>query len=385
VAKVSADGRFVAFQSQASNLVPGDTNGASDVFVRDRRLRTTVRVDVDSAGAQANGPSLLGAISADGRFVVFGSTATNLAAGDSDAAFDVFVHDRVTGATELVSVNSAEQHQNGASGAMDISANGRYVAFGSDASNLVPGDTNQQPDVFVRDRRAGTTERASVGSGGAQGNGPAGAGFSSVAIDGAGRYVAFESYASNLVPGDGNDTVDVFVRDRAAGTTERVDTTGATLAGLSDDGQHVLFTSIAPGQPGVFVRDRATGRVERVDVSSAGEPSNGAGFGGAINADGRVVAFTSDASNLVPGDANGFSDAFVRDRRASITQRVSVSRGGGEANFNSYPNALSAGGDLLVFESEATNLIRGDTNGASDVFASRVRAAHRQGWLGPRD
>jgi Tol biopolymer transport system component len=366
VARTSADGRFVAFQTDASNVVAGDTNGALDVFVRDRKRGRTVRVSVDSAGAEANGPSIMGAISPDGRFVAFTSGATNLVPSDTNGEFDTFVHDLVTGTTERVSVDSAEQQQNGASGGVDISARGRYVAFVSAAPNLVAGDTNDQTDVFVRDRRAGVTERI----GNVQGNGPAGPGVGSVGISDDGRVLAFESYATNLVPGDTNDTVDVFVHDRVPGSTQRVENGGAVLRGFSGDGQHVLFDSLAP--VGVFVYDRPTGRTERVDVSPAGQPANSYAFGAAISTDGRQVAFSSEASNLVPGDGNGFLDAFVRDRCTSTTQRVSVSDSGAEGNFISSATALDGGGRLAVFESAATNLVAGDTNEAFDVFARRV-------------
>ena len=145
------------------------------------------------------------------------------------------------------------------------------------------------------------------------------------------------------------------------------------LGAISDDGQHVLFDSISP--PGVFVRDRSTARTELLSVSSAGEPASSASFGGAITADGRVAAFWSDASNLVPGDANGLSDVFARDRRASVTQRVSVSIAGGDSNGNSAAYALDADGTLAIFESHASNLVAGDTNDATDVFARRVLAS----------
>jgi hypothetical protein len=374
VARTSADGRFVAFRSEASNLVAGDTNGGADIFVRDRERRTTIRVSVDSSGGEANGTSFMGAISADGRFVAFGSHATNLVPDDRDFESDVFVHDLVTGATELASVNSAEEQQNGTSAGMDISADGRYVAFASAASNLVPGDTNNQTDAFVRDRQAGETERASVSSVGVEGNGPVGQSVTSVAIDGAGRFVALESFASNLVPGDTNDAFDVFIRDRATRTTERVETGGAFLDEISDDGQHVLFDAFASNQPDVFVRDRATGQTERVSVNSVGEPANGTIFGGPISADGQVVGLSSEASNLVPGDTNGLFDAFARDRRTSTTRRLSVSGTGAEGNGHSSASALSADGTLVIFESGASNLVPGDTNGAFDVFASRVLA-----------
>jgi WD40-like Beta Propeller Repeat len=373
-ADASRDGRYVAFGSDASNLVSGDTNGFGDVFVRDRRKHTTTRVSVDSAGGQANNASLLPAISADGRYVAFASGASNLDPRDGDFDLDVFVRDRLRGTTELVSVNGAGQALDGESSGFDMSADGRYVAFASAAANVVPGDTNDQPDVFVRDLRRSTTERVSLGTAGAQGDGPAGQGPKAVAIDASGRFVAFDSYATNLVPGDTNDSGDVFVRDRARGTTERVDTEGAFLGALSADGRHVLFNSFDADHPGVFLHDRWSRQTERVDVNDAGEPAVGLGFGGALSANGRLAAFASDAPNLVADDGNAFTDAFVRDTRARTTVRVSEPAGGGVPDFNSYPNAFTADGRVLFLESGASNLVSGDSNAASDVFATPVRS-----------
>src|SRR6266446_5338687 len=174
---LSADGRFVAFDSAATDLVAADTNGVSDVLVHDRQTGTTERVSVASDGTQGNGKSGLlsfafpPALSADGRFVAFVSFATNLVAGDTNGATDVFVHDRQTGITERVSVASDGTQGNNASSYPVLSADGRFVAFDSDATDLVAGDTNGTTDVFVHDRQTGATERMSVASGGVQGNG----------------------------------------------------------------------------------------------------------------------------------------------------------------------------------------------------------------------
>jgi Tol biopolymer transport system component len=223
---ISADGRFVAFVS-ADNLVPGDTNDNLDIFVHDRKTGATERVSVDSAGNQANviGSTSEAAISADGRFVAFNS-ANNLVPGDTNDNFDIFVHDRKTGATERVSVDSAGNQGNGAAVAA-ISADGRFVAFQSVADNLVLGDTNGAIDVFVHDRKTGATERVSVDSAGNQAN------YESVspAISGDGRFVAFVSLADNLVPGDTNGTYDVFVHQVHHHKTKVAETGGADLAG----------------------------------------------------------------------------------------------------------------------------------------------------------
>jgi Tol biopolymer transport system component len=207
---LSADGRFVAFHSDASHLVPGDTNGLGDVFVRDRRTGRTERVSVSTRGVQGDRDGGSPALSADGRFVAFHSEATNLVPGDTNGKRDVFVRDRQAGTTERVSVSTAGGQANDYSYTPAISPGGRFVAFQSLATNLVPGDTNGWGDVFVRDRQAGTTERVSVSTGGVQGN------DSSYfpAISAVGRFVAFTSKATNLVPGDTNGKRDVFVRTR---------------------------------------------------------------------------------------------------------------------------------------------------------------------------
>ena len=205
---ISAGGRFVAFQSNATTLVPGKTNRAYDVFVRDRLSGTTERVSLGPGGVQGDGDSYGAAISADGRFVAFSSEATNLAKGDTNGTTDVFVRDRQKGTTRRVSVGSSGVQGNGQSFAGSFSADGRFVAFDSYATNLVSDDTNGENDVFVHDRQTRKTRRASVGSGGVQGDwGGAVAAFSPD-----GRLIAFTSYSTNLVPGDTNGENDVFVR-----------------------------------------------------------------------------------------------------------------------------------------------------------------------------
>jgi len=386
----SADGRYVAFYGSASNLVPGDTNGSQDVFVRDRQSGTTERVSVDSGGVQGNGTSDTCCISADGRYVAFGSAATNLAPGDTNGTYDVFVRDRQNGTTDRVSVDSAGVEGNGHSGyfngTMSISDDGRYVAFHSYATNLVPGDTNGALDVFVHDRQSGVTERVSVDSAGVQGDGNTG----SPSISADGRYVFFGGLASNLVPGDTNGVADVFVRDRQLGTTERVSVDSSEVQGngncggpsTTPDGRYVAFAGVATnlvsgdtnGSNDIFVRDRQLGTTERVSVDSLEMQGNDSSYLPSMSADGRFVAFSSAAINLVPGDTNITLDVFLRDRQLGTTQRVSVSSGGaqGDDSSGSYAVSISADGSLVFFQSAATNLVPGDTNGpafhGTDVF-----------------
>jgi len=263
-------------------------------------------------------------VSADGQVVVFDSAAPNLVPADDNEAQDVFVRDRVAGTTELVSVSGAREQGNDWSYGGAVSGEGRFVAFLSDADNLVPEDTNGYPDVFVRDRLAGYTYLASVTpTGEAQANG--GSSLPSISADG--RYVAFASDATNLTP---EHISGVFVRDREEGTTELVSiaASGSPIAGpsyhasISADGRFVVFTSRdgsvvdgdSNGCDDVFVRDRAAGTTERISVSSTGQQANGDSFFASISADGRFVAFVSWADNIAPGDTNGCSDVFLRDR-----------------------------------------------------------------------
>jgi hypothetical protein len=213
---INADGSVVAFDSVANTLVPDDTNRVADVFVRDRTTNTTERVSVRSNGAQGNSVSTRPALDATGNLVAFDSSATNLVRGDTNQLMDVFVHDRTTHRTQRVSVSSDEAQGTGSSNSPSIG--GGFVSFVSSSPNLVPGDTNGAEDIFVRDLATGTTERVSVSSTGEQGNSSS----TLASISAGGRFVAFSSFASNLVPGDTNDAFDVFIHDRQTGVTERV-------------------------------------------------------------------------------------------------------------------------------------------------------------------
>lgn len=385
---ISADGRLVCFVSLASNLVVGDTNGFLDVFVRDVESGLTELASVDSGGAQGNQHSggYRPAISADGRFVVFGSSASNLVASDTNFATDAFVHDRSTGATERVSVSSAGAQGTGGSGSygVAVSADGRCVAFVSIAANLVAGDTNGLNDVFVRDRLSSTTERVSVSSAGAQGDHTSG--LNDLAISSDGRFVAFGSYASNLAPGGAGLVHHVFVRDRLTATTVRasVDSMGAAAnadsgfngISLSADGRLVAFESIATnlaagaGPGNVYVRDLVAGSTAVVSVDWALAQPVGSCTAPALSPDGRYIAFVSFSANVVAGDTNSRNDVFVRDLMNGTNERVSVTSTGLEANNDSGQNgvALSADGRFAVFASSATNLVAGDTNSTYDVF-----------------
>ncbi len=379
----SSDDHQLVFMSNSLNLVAGDTHLAFDVYVHDLQLGTNTRVSVTGRGFMSNGDSNFPSASSDGRWVAFESESSDLVAGDTNGVGDVFVSNLQTGVVTRVSVSSAGVQGNGTSTSNSpniLSSDGRYVAFQSDATNLVTGDTNGATDVFVRDLQAATTTRASVSSGGLQGNGQS----STPAISADGRHVVFASDATNLVAGDTNSTTDIFVRDLVAGTTIRasVDSTGvqgnsyAQYPSISSDGRYVVFESLAsnlvPGDTNgtwdVFLHDCQTGATTRVSVDSGGVQGNGASRYPVISADGRIVAYYSDASNLVAGDTNNTTDIFVRDLQAGTTSRVSVDSAGGQSNSISYWPALSSDGRFVSFASFATNLVPGDTNGTGDVF-----------------
>jgi len=321
---VSADGRYVAFSSSANNLVPGDTNGGDDIFIHDRIAGTTQRVSVSSSGVQGNGNSISAAISADGNYVAYRSSSTNLVPGDTNGVDDVFVSNRLTGVTERISVDSSEVQANSTSDYPSISADGRYVAFASGADNLCTpfGDANGVWDVFRRDRISGSTSRFSQRCDGSDGNGHSL--FPSISADG--TAVAFSSAASNLIGSDGN------------------------------------------GVPDVYIRTASPCDIQIVSVSSSETHGNGPSGAPSLSADGRYVAFESLATNLVGGDTNAVQDVFVRDLVGGTTERVSLGSGGVEGNARSSWPSISGDGRFVAFESDATNLVPGDTNVSADIF-----------------
>jgi len=375
---ISADGRYVVFESIADNLVPADTNSAWDIFVHDSLTGVTDRVSVDSLGAQGNSASFGTSISADGRFVAFQSNASNLVAADTNGVGDIFVHDRQTGLTQRISVNSLGVDANAGSYRPSLCANGRYVAFQSYANNLVPADTNGVWDIFIHDRQTRSTQRLSVDSLGVQGNDSCF--YPSISTDG--NEVAFYSYASNLVPGDSNGSTDVFVHNRQTGLTQRVSVDSIGIQGnghsyhpsISGDGRYVAFVSAAndlvPGDTNarddIFVRDRQKNVTERVSVGTLG--MQGSGFHPSMSANGRYVAFDSGARKLIPGDTNALDDVFVHDRQSKVTERVSVDSFGTQGNNHSYYPTISADGRYVAFDSGSSNLVTGDTNGTDDIF-----------------
>jgi Tol biopolymer transport system component len=381
---LSTTGRYVAFDSRGTNLVTGDGNATWDVFVRDKRTGTTKRVSLTNSGGEANGPSFDPAISGGGRYVAFHSEATNLVSGDGNGFDDIFVRDRRTRKTRRVSVSSGGTEANADCYGPGISADGRYVVFVSEAGALAPGDINDLSDVFMHDRVTRRTTRISVGPGGVLANGASGLTDNQSAISGNGRYVVFQSNASNLVPADTNVLSDVFIRDRKTRTTRRISVSSRGRQGngssynaaISPNGRYLVFTSDADNlvprdtnaASDIFVRDRKTHTTRLVSRRSGGTQANNTSNDGGVSADGRFVVFASDASDLVLHDTNLAEDIFLRDRKTGRTRRISVGPAGAQANDGSLSPALSADGRFAGFYSAATNLVGSDLNGFADVF-----------------
>lgn len=383
--RISADGRYVVFESYASTLVCTDNDFSTrDIFVRDRLTGRAVVASVAWDGSEANHNSFDPVISADGRYVAFASQATNLVPGDTNAFNDIFVRDLVAGTTTRASVSSAGEQANSVSHGPAISGNGRYVTFYSGAWNLVPGDANGRWDTFVHDVVAGTTERVSVSSAGVEGFCCDGVNPS---ISADGRYVAFLLQGS-LDPSVPSHWQEIYIRDRVAGTTTLVRPTaagglssgGIRFADISANGRFVAFQSssdniVVPDQNGfthdIFLKDLVTGTTTLVSQATDGTQGNRDSWMPSVSADGRYVAFHSWANNLVPGDTNTqpFYDVFVRDTVLGTTTRMNLTPSGGESDGSSTTASISADGRLVSFESTATNLAPNDLiNGFPDVF-----------------
>ncbi|MEV4506400.1 TolB family protein [Streptomyces klenkii] len=389
--RISGDGRVVLFSSGADNLIPGDPRKGGP-FVKELRTGGVERVSVATDGTPADGSTWDAAVSGNGRYVVFSSDATNLVpGGNPTGSTEVYVRDRWTRRTEIL-IGAPKQVRVETS-EPSISADGRYVAFLSTRSDLVPGDTNNARDVFVKDRWRGTVKRVSIASDGTQGDGDS----TSPVISADGSRVGFKSSASNLVPQAGADE-DLLARPRArvfyahelrTGRTELAahSLTGSKVAvltdvGLSPDGRYALFMSansdIVAGDTNhtadAFATDLRTGVTRRLSVAAGGAEANGMSYGHvAMSADNRYAFFTSVASNLVPGDTNGKEDVFVRDLRTGATERVNVASDGTQADEFSLNFDVDLSGRTVVFDSAAGNLVPKDTNGGGDVFLRHLR------------
>jgi Tol biopolymer transport system component len=366
---ISTDGNLVVFDSLATNLVAGDTNNKSDVFIHNSQTGVTLIASKSLAGLTAgNGNSNSSSLSGNGQLVAFESMATNLVAGDTNGLTDIFVRDMNAGTTVRVSVDSNGFESNDESYSPSISSGGRYVAFHSSATNLIPNDTNFYPDVFVHDLQTGTTEIVSIHTNGTMGNGSS----SNSSISSTGRYVVFTSAATNLVENDTNNVVDVFLRDRDLGTTEMISFTpsGETFSNassnptISSDGNLIAFS--VSNQ--VYVRNRSEGVTTLVSKSTSGSQSNGESYSPSISDDGQFIVYHSDASNLVDNDTNLDADIFIHDVETGFTTLISRSQDGVQGNSGSYRPKISTDGRFVSFISQANNLVAGDSNGTNDVF-----------------
>jgi hypothetical protein len=379
---VSEDGRFVVFESDATNLVPADGNGLRDVFVRDRLLGTTIRVSEAWSGGDATGESIYPSISEDGRWIAFSSDAPDLVVDDTNAAQDVFVYDRTTGQVSRVSMGWDGSEGNGDSRTPSISGDGRYVAFRSGATNIVPGSMTVSKSIYVRDLQTGDNELVSETWDGFQESG--GSWYPHISADG--RHVAFISNSTDLVSFDDNEVNDVFMRDLDLGVNSMIgvdidgeagnSNTGGF--GISADGRYAGFFSNAsdllpPGEDtnaaqDAFVRDLDLGVTERVSVNSSGSQANAGSGPATLDSSGRYAAFHSEATNLVDGDDNIATDIFGHDRATGISTLLTITAAGVQSDNNSTNPTLSGDGCFVAFNSVATNLVAQDANGFQDVF-----------------
>lgn len=364
-AVISADGRYVGFTSYTGNFSGVDTNRRADVYLRDRVLGSTELISVGTAGSAATGE--VTDISPDGRFVVFTSTGAGLVDLDNNGVEDVFVRDRVTRTTDRISLENTGEQSHKRSYAGSISADGRYVAFVSEGRLARQDGDSLGPDVYLRDRQAGTTKLVSITRAGRQGNGEL------PVISDNGRFVTFTSRSGSLVKGDTNHLSDVFVRDLAKSSTRRVSLSSGGSQGnaisrgsdISSDGRFVVFTSRASNLvkadrnkvEDVFLRNRVTGTTKRVSVTSSERPAGGPSIEPAVSDDGRYVLFRS-SPDLQGG--GGPEALYLRDVTGGQTHLLVV---------NIYrPAALDASGHEVAFSSDSPDMVAGDVNGYEDVF-----------------
>lgn len=385
---LSDDGRLVTFSSDASNLagIGLDTNNQRDIFLRDQLTGTVTRINLGPGGIQANGFSECPVISADGSVVVYGSYASTIAGAPNTFFENIYLYDVATGQTERISKSNTGGFPNDGCSLPTVSGDGRYVTYFAIAWNI--DNSPVSGGVYLYDRVTGTTKRISNGFAGE----PATGFFPNISADG--KYIAYVSAWTSLVPGDTNLVQDVFRYNVQTGTTERVSVSGSggeanalSQAGgigiISADGRYVVFESDASNLVpndfnnhfDVFVRDMQLGTTERVSETSAGIDGNGDSSWAVISRDGRFIAYESDASNLVPGDTNLSSDVFVFDRKTRLTVRVSNTHLGAEGNAGSFAPAINGDGRQIGFFSHASNLVPLDSNGVSDLFV------HSQCWV----
>lgn len=375
---ISADGRYVAFTSKASNLVNDDRNQVSDVFVRDLQTNETILISRNSSGIQGNGRSANPSISADGRFIAFWSIASNLVNDDNNGMPDIFLHDQVSGETILISRGLDGEAGDKASYQPSITSDGQCIVFTSD-SRLTISDLNNVSDIYIYDKQVDTVNSLSFisrGSDGQVGNGRSLTPSTTADC----QLIAFQSAASNL-GGNTPGYNDIFLRARQANETSCINCVANTrLAGssfspvISATGLYLTFVSSTPlviedndHIPDIYLKDIASGEYFLVSRHTVGTKANMESGEPVISPDGRFVAFMSEADNLSSNqDTNRDADIFLFDSSTSITFRVSRGLDGMQTNASSSRPAISEFGRYIAFATHTTS--PEDTNGAQDIY-----------------
>ena len=375
---ISQDGRFVVFDSKANNLTtPSTTGNGTKIFIRDRLASATQLVSQSTSGVQANNGGTSPRISTDGRYVVFSSASTNLVSGDTNGKEDIFIRDRKLNTTRLVSVTSAGTQGNNTSFDASVSADGQYITFSSFATNLTSPSPQTFSGVYVKNMSNGAITLVSKSS---QGIANASSRWARISCEG--RIITFASNANNLTSGDttnsGNIKWRTYIVDMLNPSDPqyvRGNANGSNGSGsISCNGNYITFSSsssdLVPGDTNnkhdIFLYDRANDAIKNVSVDSSGMFANGNSYyGGSVSNDGKYVVFDSEATNLVAGDANGYSDVFIRNVQAGTTELISRDSSGSLSNGNTSFPSISSDGKYVSYRTQtaspATNLIGGFT------------------------
>jgi len=403
---VSGDGRYVVFSTYASNIISGDTNGANDVFLRDTQNNTTTRVSVSSAGTESNSNSGTASISNSGRYIVFSSMASNLTTGITGTSrYHVYMHDMVTNITSLVDTSSSGVVGDGDADYPQVSADGRFVVFQATGTNLVSGinsaSTNQ---IYIKDMHSGAIKALSVTSAGVKGHD----GSSGPDISCDGNVVAFSSAATNLgVPTGQPGRQDLIVINLGWNGDELNDVTSGTTYGImgsssqiSCDGNIALFTStstdvVSPSTPSGYVNayqyNRITGAFTQASLGNGNTQSNASSSNRTVYAsmsgDGRYVAFVSGATNAdatYPNGSDSGSDSsiYIRDVKKSTTEMVTVLPSGNRSRWAKDNVSMSANGSVVVFpynvptiSNSSRSLISGYNSGSTTQSYKNIFSA----------